>query len=479
MKKSLLLASMAALSLSAVAQGLDATQYEAKEGYVLTNNWLMSRGDNGVSTAVAYQDWLDLESKAANAGKATMAAMLGDYIYVSCNQDRVPSVDENTGEPIMALEHYSHLLVYSATTGKFVKDMPLTLNGARYGGLLAANWIGTDNAGHLLICSYVQPCYDAATGIAKPMNLYLVNVETGELTLLNAFEFDEIEGPMAAARVDYYDVAGDVVNGPAAFMAVPCELAAAYVWVKEEGDEWGPGSMDFNVLAFEDTFPTGQTAWNYSPMGSFVYDDSFDVWSLYMWMDGHCTKPALYDDQCELMSSFATVSTEAEEGGAWEEFYPVNTANGVRQFQLGDDQFLVYAVAFPDDSNLGGQMAIVKLGENLTLEGATPLWTAPAAKLGIKKGEGRFSHSYTVGPVYEDENGKLARDIMLYKDCNGLGVYTIAQEGFVNGVNNIEIEENNAPVEYFNLNGVRVQGELVPGLYIKRQGTEASKVVVR
>ena len=46
------------------------------------------------------------------------------------------------------------------------------------------------------------------------------------------------------------------------------------------------------------------------------------------------------------------------------------------------------------------------------------------------------------------------------------------------GVADVEIDEN-APVEYFNLQGIRVEGELTPGLYIRRQGNATSKVVVR
>lgn len=34
-------------------------------------------------------------------------------------------------------------------------------------------------------------------------------------------------------------------------------------------------------------------------------------------------------------------------------------------------------------------------------------------------------------------------------------------------------------VEYYNLQGVRMEGELAPGLYIRRQGTESTKVVIR
>lgn len=35
------------------------------------------------------------------------------------------------------------------------------------------------------------------------------------------------------------------------------------------------------------------------------------------------------------------------------------------------------------------------------------------------------------------------------------------------------------PVEYYNLQGVRMHGDLAPGLYIRRQGTETAKVVIR
>jgi hypothetical protein len=47
------------------------------------------------------------------------------------------------------------------------------------------------------------------------------------------------------------------------------------------------------------------------------------------------------------------------------------------------------------------------------------------------------------------------------------------------GVDNIKVDNSNAPVEYFNLNGVRVNGDLTPGLYIRRQGTKATKVVIK
>jgi hypothetical protein len=48
------------------------------------------------------------------------------------------------------------------------------------------------------------------------------------------------------------------------------------------------------------------------------------------------------------------------------------------------------------------------------------------------------------------------------------------------GVEDITVDDSNAPVEVFNLNGVRMNSENLPaGLYIRRQGRNVSKVVIR
>lgn len=45
-------------------------------------------------------------------------------------------------------------------------------------------------------------------------------------------------------------------------------------------------------------------------------------------------------------------------------------------------------------------------------------------------------------------------------------------------VSEISVDEN-APVEYFNLQGVKVTGDLTPGIYVRRQGANTSKVLVK
>ncbi len=46
----------------------------------------------------------------------------------------------------------------------------------------------------------------------------------------------------------------------------------------------------------------------------------------------------------------------------------------------------------------------------------------------------------------------------------------------VSGIEGVVIEAEDAPVEYFNLQGQRVNGDLAPGIYIRRQGATVTKV---
>lgn len=477
MKKSLLLTAMAAVTLSAAAQGVDPVQYTAGNGYQLENIWLMSRGDGSNGVATADFDALPFD----NMGKATYATLMGDYVYITCSQSYVEMINEETGEPFMGLDAYCHLVVLDAATGKYVKTIDLTLNGERYYGLIAANCIGHDDFGHLYISNYVQPTYDDETGVAKPVNFYTVNTETGEMTLQGACVLDEIDGPGHGARVDFTDVIGDLTGEQArcVVMACPNEIAAVYVWSREQGEtEWKPGNHeDYAAVPMADTDPAEQAAWNYSPIVRMVRDEEFN--GDFFYIDGHATRPALYDETGEMIEKLMVhgAGETADEG--WADFIPEQQPNGALQFGLGADQFFAYPLHFGDDKQVGGHIALVKLDENESFENATPMWIMPQDGMGIKKGEGRFAHAIDVSPVYYDENGKAAINIFIYKDCNGCGLYRLAEEGFQAGAIDIEADVNaDAPVQYFNLNGQAVDAtNLTPGFYIRRQGTTATKVI--
>lgn len=56
--------------------------------------------------------------------------------------------------------------------------------------------------------------------------------------------------------------------------------------------------------------------------------------------------------------------------------------------------------------------------------------------------------------------------------------YGVNNDGTTSGIADITVNAN-SEVEFYNLQGVRVEGSLVPGVYIRRQGTSAAKVVIR
>jgi hypothetical protein len=61
---------------------------------------------------------------------------------------------------------------------------------------------------------------------------------------------------------------------------------------------------------------------------------------------------------------------------------------------------------------------------------------------------------------------------------NKLQLYVVEAKAAESGVGNVVVDSENAPVEYFNLQGVRVANP-TQGLFIKRQGNKVQKVVIK
>lgn len=484
---------MAALAFVSSAQdittmgpGKDPMTYPAKEGYTLVNNWMVCGGANGNGTnAVAYDYWKALYAEMASPDHCMTGAICGDYAYISCSKDLFPMVDDN-GNSFMGSGDGSHLIVLDRYSGKFVKNMTLTLNGEQYCELLGTGSIGADDFGHLWAADCNFGAYKE-DGTTSPIHLYLVNTETGALTDVLNYELDDIEGPSLMGRFEYYSLVGDITGEQAqcVFMTAPQDKTYVMTFVRGQGADAFVGGIDpdddMGMIGLEitDTDPAEQTLWSSCAWVSIVPDEDFS--GALFWADGHQTYPALYDRDGEKVLSL--VSKNGEEG--WEDYIPDRSAaGGLAHFTLGDDEFLCYGLSFPDNSKWGGEVALVKLDNNGGLDNAVPMHIFPKQSaevkgFGTEKGQ-RFFQTVQAGPIMKDANGKEARHIFAYKDHVGLALYTLAQEGYQAGVEGIIADTNNAPVEYFNLNGVRVDANsLVPGLYITRQGEKASKVVVK
>lgn len=57
-------------------------------------------------------------------------------------------------------------------------------------------------------------------------------------------------------------------------------------------------------------------------------------------------------------------------------------------------------------------------------------------------------------------------------------LYLDVDDEVVTGIRDIETE-GNSQAEYYNLQGIRVNGDLAPGIYIRRQGNKSAKVIVK
>ena len=86
--------------------------------------------------------------------------------------------------------------------------------------------------------------------------------------------------------------------------------------------------------------------------------------------------------------------------------------------------------------------------------------------------------SFGTGVAVEQPNAGVVHAWVL-TSTQGVAMYTSGKLSDTNSIVDV-IADEDAPVEYYNLSGIRVRSEnLAPGLYIRRQGNKATKVLVR
>lgn len=106
--------------------------------------------------------------------------------------------------------------------------------------------------------------------------------------------------------------------------------------------------------------------------------------------------------------------------------------------------------------NMGGSMPIIA---NVIVEGTTDDAGKAAMKIHVK---------WLQSGDPNDETDALPIEV----EFNGLRDVT--------GIDKIEADNTDKPVEYYNLQGIRFSADqLRPGIYIRRQGTEVSKILIK
>jgi hypothetical protein len=93
-----------------------------------------------------------------------------------------------------------------------------------------------------------------------------------------------------------------------------------------------------------------------------------------------------------------------------------------------------------------------------------------------------YNYNYYGYPLYNSDNNYVCLNLMIAtssSDYYYFYLYIYLPSDAESGVSSVVVDDNsNAPVEYFNLQGVRVANP-ENGLYIRRQGNKATKVLVK
>ena len=477
MKKSLLLASALLIGTSAFAVVRDGDKLDnvtvGANTYSMTNRWIVDNNHDMAS-------WQKLASY--NTGFRT-ACIAGDYILVAGwpKENFINAAGEEKNDGV------AHLLKFKLEDGSFVSDTKLTLDGALHTGTGVANQIGCDNYGHVWIADM---CFDTGKGGIK---LYLVDIESGELTALpevNPLEAGETAST-AAVRMDYCNVIGDItgVEEKAHFMAsFNTDKLVLVRALREQGSEEWVGDFDgyfyMDPQQIEETYPmakneeTGeekpQGNWGTAPMLCMINEGEFLGENFYV--DGFTTAPVIYNVSGTMVDGFANKTDLAPDLGT----------NGIAEFSIGADNFVVYST-MQYNKDPGCQARIACFGESFEYANLVSCWDFPTAGLGTVSDGGTRAHCL-VTKEYVDANGNVGIYVLTYKCYNGMGVYVVAQEGFedpnpvpsypeIGGVEGIEAD-NNAPAVYYNLQGVQVANP-ENGLYIVKRGNNVAKELIR
>ena len=94
---------------------------------------------------------------------------------------------------------------------------------------------------------------------------------------------------------------------------------------------------------------------------------------------------------------------------------------------------------------------------------------------GLELAEGTIVADVTLNGTISGNNVVMNIDVM----WSGIPI-KVTFTSATSGITDITVDNSNAPVEFYNLQGVRVNAEnLTPGIYVRRQGSQVSKVLVK
>ena len=392
----------AVVSVSAMAQTValqepireSADTYEKKGDYQLVNQWIRS------TTAGNYTK-NDLGGSGLVRGIVAKDSKMYFCYRGGVGTHAIIVVDGVSGE-------YEKTILLSANAFTKVENAGTDSATTVSAVTLANNDIKLDSEGNFL----VGPCI---TSGAQPMQVYKVDIETGECTeLINEVIVNNPEYAELNIRFDAFGVWGDVEDY-AVVMAMNANAMNAFRWVIEDGVAGAAELVTLDPLFEGDaSVNPGST-----PQIMPISDDLFyvDGWStyptLYQYADGKGTRiDCFYDAEGNALPILSTMN---------------QGHNGIADFELtnaeGETEYFMCCAATNTIKAPNSSFAIIKYAdESLSFQTAELIYQFPS------NGFGGTSNPSRTAPVSVEVIDNVAH-LYCYVGENGFGHYTFSCDG--------------------------------------------------
>lgn len=122
--------------------------------------------------------------------------------------------------------------------------------------------------------------------------------------------------------------------------------------------------------------------------------------------------------------------------------------------------------------------------ENVSVTEKDGIKTFSGVTKDLKLMSGMISADVTISGTIKGDEANMTIDVIWTNSPlneAGTPIYvTFTTNEKTSGITDITVDNSNAPVEFFNLQGMRVNADnLTPGIYVRRQGSSVSKVLVK
>ncbi|MBQ7042150.1 MAG: family 10 glycosylhydrolase [Muribaculaceae bacterium] len=413
--------SIASLGIGETEEGYsilnDDASYSDVNNIHIENLWMRSVRDG-------FENITFPDDNGIGSWNRSMVAV-GDYVYLS-------------GRTANSSSATAYIDKYNGSTGEYLGSISLGANASV--AFYPCNNIMKDSNGNVCISNLI-------VFNQGPLVIHHVDLETGEATQVASIKSTNVPD----GRIDHASIIGDVTTGNFTVFGVATNTAKVLRW------KFANGSYTEAVATISSFYPTSATSFGLAPRIIPVNEDDIFI---------DCSNTGL---------TRYTFSTGVRSGSflANTAVAPENYGNsGGTIFSLGSRKIVVFANG-DENTSPANTFKVVSTTNDLTFSDMQQMWVLPNNGLGAV-----YSGTYQATADYVDlGNGKVR--LYLYIPGNGISAYELTDTN-ISGVANIEINDIPTKEEYYNLHGVKISKDnLTPGIYIKKQGNNVTKIIIK